>query len=111
MTAPADQGERITLAVIGSRLEEVLRRLEILAVKLDTDHETLNTIERQQALQGQSIASLQAQQREHGEDIEELKKLAPATKLMIWIGGALGISIIGLIWALITGTASIAFAP
>lgn len=36
--------------------------------------------------------------------LQELEKLAPVTKVVLWIGAALGVSIIGLIWGLLTGT-------
>lgn len=58
----------------------------------------------------------------HANDIKELKAakdatdkrlgvLEPAYRLMLFVGSALGISVIGLIWALITGTAKITFGP
>jgi hypothetical protein len=46
---------------------------------------------------------------DHETRIRELEKLAPSMKLVIWIAGVLGISVVGLIWTLITGQASILF--
>lgn len=36
-----------------------------------------------------------------------LERLAPAMKVVIWIGAALGLSVLALIWALITGQATL----
>lgn len=38
-----------------------------------------------------------------------LTQISPAIRIMTWVGVALGLSIIGLIWALITGQAAISF--
>lgn len=46
---------------------------------------------------------------EHEVRIVALERLAPAMKLVIWIGGILGASAVALIWALITGQAVLAF--
>jgi len=43
------------------------------------------------------------------ERMTALEKLAPVTRAVLWVGGALGLSVIGLIWALITGQAAISF--
>jgi uncharacterized protein involved in exopolysaccharide biosynthesis len=40
---------------------------------------------------------------------EEMEKLAPAVRIVIWVGGALGVSVVALIWALITGQAQVIF--
>lgn len=40
---------------------------------------------------------------------KRLSVLEPAYRLMLFVGSALGISVIGLIWALITGTAKVTF--
>lgn len=42
---------------------------------------------------------------------KELPTLILAYRVMAFIGGALGLSVIALIWALITGQAKITFAP
>ena len=46
---------------------------------------------------------------DHEERIRNLEKLAPAMKVVIWIAGALGLSVIGLIWGLLTGQISLVF--
>ena len=38
-----------------------------------------------------------------------VQELTPVIKVVLWIGAALGTSVIALIWALITGRASLAF--
>jgi hypothetical protein len=46
---------------------------------------------------------------DHEDRIRALEKLAPAMRVVVWIAGVLGVSVIGLIWALITGQAVLAF--
>ena len=46
---------------------------------------------------------------DHEERIKQLERLAPAMRVVIWIGGALGVSVVALIWALITGQAVVVF--
>jgi len=46
---------------------------------------------------------------DHEKRLRELEKLAPAMKVVIWVAGTLGVSVIALVWALITGQALIAF--
>lgn len=46
---------------------------------------------------------------DHEERIRKLEKLEPAIKVVIWIAGLLGASVIGLIWSLITGSAQVIF--
>lgn len=43
--------------------------------------------------------------------VEKLEELAPAMRAVIWIGAALGISVIALVWALIIGQATLTFTP
>lgn len=41
--------------------------------------------------------------------IREIEKMAPVVRIMLWVGTAIGASIVGLIWSVITGQASIVF--
>lgn len=41
--------------------------------------------------------------------VKEIEKLAPAVRVMMWVGALLGASIVALIWALITGQAQVMF--
>lgn len=43
--------------------------------------------------------------------VVELEKLAPAMRIVIWIAGALGLSIIGFLWSILIGKVQIAFIP
>lgn len=45
---------------------------------------------------------------DHRERIKKLEELAPAMKVVIWIGGVLGVSVIGLIFAILTGQVTMA---
>ena len=46
---------------------------------------------------------------DHEDRIRELEKLAPAMRVVLWIAAVLGVSVIALLWALITGQAVLAF--
>jgi len=46
---------------------------------------------------------------DHEGRIRALEQLAPAMRVVVWIAGVLGVSVIALIWALITGQAVLAF--
>ena len=41
--------------------------------------------------------------------IGEMEKLVPAIRAIMWVGAALGLSIIGLIWSLVTGQVQLIF--
>jgi len=41
--------------------------------------------------------------------VQEIEKLVPALRAITWVGAILGMSIIALIWALITGQAQVVF--
>jgi len=85
------------------------------ALKQEIDnHETrIITLEKSDVVQDDRIKTLQSDTREMENQVDLLEKavikfgeLAIAIK---WLLGALGVSVIGLIWSLITGQASIAF--
>jgi len=46
---------------------------------------------------------------QHDDRIEAVEKMAPALRILSWIGVMLGGSIIALIWAMITGQAAVVF--
>lgn len=48
---------------------------------------------------------------DHEKRLDALEELAPAIRIVIWLGAVLGVSILGLIWALITGSAQIVIGP
>lgn len=90
---------------IAQRLDDRLRQLEKneiiehsrLETKIDSVHRRLN---------GHDIQFL-----EMLKAIEPLEGLLFAFRILSFIGSALGISVIALIWALITGQARINFSP
>jgi hypothetical protein len=41
--------------------------------------------------------------------VRDIEKIAPVVRVMLWVGAAIGASIVGLIWSLITGQAAIVF--
>jgi len=46
---------------------------------------------------------------QHDDRIEAVEKMAPALRILSWVGTALAGSIIALIWAIITGRADVVF--
>lgn len=46
---------------------------------------------------------------EHGKRIKDIEKLMPILNAVLWVGTFLGVSIIALIWSLITGQATVVF--
>lgn len=46
---------------------------------------------------------------QHDDRIEVVEKMAPALRILSWVGTALAGSIIALIWAMITGRAAVVF--
>jgi hypothetical protein len=41
--------------------------------------------------------------------MKEVEKVMPALRLIMWVGAAIGASVIAFIWSLITGQASVTF--
>jgi hypothetical protein len=88
------------------RFEEKLDRLDQkIQAKLDNLDVKIHSLERENVKNDTVARDVQ----DHETRIRQLEKLAPAMKLVIWIAGVLGVSVIGLIWALITGQASLLF--
>ena len=46
---------------------------------------------------------------DHEDRMREIEKLLPALRAVMWVGSALGLSVIGLIWAMITGQVTLIF--
>ena len=88
------------------RFEEKLDRLDQkIQAKLDNLDVKIHSLERENVKNDTVARDVQ----DHETRIRQLEKLAPAMKLVIWIAGVLGVSVIGLIWTLITGQASLLF--
>ncbi len=91
------------------RLDDRLRAIEReqvvehvkLEAKADAAHRRLDEHEKRISANEASINALK----------DLIAPLVTANRIMTWIGGALGISVIALIWALITGQAHILFGP
>lgn len=83
-------------------LEASIKRVE---EKLDSIDCRVQTIERDEVKTEAVIDKVE----DHEDRIRCLEKLAPAMKAVIWLAAVLGASVFALIWALITGQASILF--
>ena len=47
--------------------------------------------------------------KDHEERLDNVEKLMPALRVVIWIGAALGVSVLALIWSMITGQVVLVF--
>jgi hypothetical protein len=83
-------------------LEASIKRVED---KLDSIDCRVQTIERDEVKTKTVINTVE----DHEGRIRELERLAPAMKIVIWVATVLGVSVIALIWAMITGQAGIIF--
>ncbi|MHC4749255.1 MAG: hypothetical protein ACYTFW_05210 [Planctomycetota bacterium] len=55
------------------------------------------------------ITNLMEVSEDHEKRMRDIEKLVPALRVVMWSGAALGFSIVGLIWSLITGQVHIHF--
>lgn len=69
----------------------------------------VRSIETVCAAQLAKFVTFQTEISDHENRLREIEKLAPALRAVMWVGAVLGVSIIGFIWALITGQVSITF--
>jgi uncharacterized protein YhaN len=80
-----------------------------LETKIDALDCRINDVERGSGRDAVSTENIKKEVDDHEQRIRELEKLAPAMRVVIWIAGALGLSVVALIWSLITGQASLIF--
>ncbi len=120
MPARASSGNTERLAVLETSMAELCKRFESWEGRMERFLEELKAEQRQLlqsmnaqsnlcGVRGKDLDALKDQVKEHEKRVNELEKLVPAIRAIIWVGAALGLSIIGLIWALITGQAQIIF--
>jgi len=92
-------------AVILQKLISMEASIKRVEDKLDAIDCRVQTIERDEVKTKAVIEVVD----DHEDRIRSLEKLAPAMRLVVWIAGVLGVSVVTLIWALITGQAVLAF--
>ena len=97
-------GERVDVFV---RLE----RLTVTVGNIETRVDELLTLIRGQVCGiDKRVQTLEDQVPDNlGPRVAELEKLAPVMRGVLWFAGVLGVSVLALIWALITGQAVLAF--
>jgi uncharacterized protein YpuA (DUF1002 family) len=61
------------------------------------------------AARSSDYTHLDGQVKDHEERLDAIEKLMPALKVVTWIGAALGVSIMALIWSMITGQVTVMF--
>ena len=92
-------------AVIIQKLISMEASIKRVEDKLDAIDCRVQTIERDEVKTKAVIEVVD----DHEDRIRQLEKLAPAMRVVVWIAGVLGVSVIALIWGLITGQAVLAF--
>lgn len=100
------------MATAGTSNAAILQKLIDLEASIQRVENKLNSIDsRVQAIERNDARaeSVVLKVEDHEDRLRCLEKLAPAMRVVVWIAGVLGVSVIGLIWALITGQAVIAF--
>jgi hypothetical protein len=86
-------------------IQPILDALKSLEGKIDSLVDKVQELEKD-GVKNEAVAKTVD---DHEERIRTLEKLAPAMKVVIWIAGALGLSVIGLIWGLLTGQIALVF--
>ena len=69
----------------------------------------IRSIETRCAAQIANYKMMHEQMEDHEIRMRDIEKLVPALRAVMWVGAALGVSVIGLIWAMITGQVSVVF--
>lgn len=80
----------------------------VMEAKITAAHTRLDAHDEKLKTNGDDVKALETAQEETN---KRLNALEPAYRLMLFVASALGISVIGLIWALITGAAKVSFGP
>ena len=101
MTAAVGTSNAVLLQKLIS-LEASIKRVED---KVDSIDKRVQAIECNDARSESVVVTVG----DHEDRIRALEKLAPAMRVVVWIAGVLGVSVIALLWALITGQAVLAF--
>lgn len=103
----AGQGQtQRDIADLRDFLETAIRHLEEAGEKRQSAISSINQV---CAVRQVGTENLVRRIDEHDKRLTEVEKLMPALRALAWVGAAVGLSVIGLIWALITGTASVIF--
>jgi len=100
------------MATAGTSNAAILQKLINLEASIQRVESKVNSIDdRVQAIERNDVRAESVVEKvdDHEKRIRVLEQLAPAMRVVVWIAGVLGVSIITLIWALITGQASILF--
>jgi hypothetical protein len=95
----------VSTAVLLQQLQSLGESMARMEKKLDAVDCRVQTIEKDNVRKDAVVEKVE----DHEARLRELEKLAPAMRVVIWVAGLLGASMIALIWALITGSAQILF--
>jgi len=89
-------------------MQKGFERMEKMLIGIEERVRNLEQSEaRNQGVQGVRLDNAEKTLEDHDKRIEELEKLAPAIKVGIWIMSVLGVSVIALIWSILTHAVTI----
>lgn len=93
----------VTLAVLGSKIDGLDAKIDDLLSSLRDHDARIRVLEKSDALQDGRVTAAHQRLDVQFVEIEEVKKLVPVMRMVMWVGAMFGVSIVALIWSLITG--------
>ena len=98
------------LRVEMARIPEQITKLgEDLKKKAERQDVAIDRVEKEQVQICGAVAVIQRDLDAMDCRVTDIEKLSPVMRVVLWVAGVLGVSILALIWALITGQATIGF--
>ena len=84
-----------------AKLEDLIGRIDDRLRNMETGeagaHGILNT----------KLTAMDAELKDHENRLDSIEKYIPAIRVMVWVSAAVGLSVIGLIWAVVTHAVTI----
>jgi len=114
-TTTAERLARIETSIEGVRgdILELRNRLNNLMAEIRSSTNTVqgqvNTRDNYCAARSVDYDHMARLVNDHELRLDAIEKLMPAMRAVLWIGSALGVSVLALIWSLITGQAQVIF--
>ena len=111
-------GALVELKAIVQSIDTRMRQAEldrvsaaaVLEAKITAAHTRLDAHGEKLKIHGDDLEALDKRQATAQKETDrQISQLLPAYRIMLFVASALGLSVIGLIWALIVGTAKITF--
>ena len=101
----------VSNAVLLEKLESVAAGFARLECKIDSIDLRVQAIEKKDieshVTNSTQIAAMFKKVDEHEARIKDVEKLMPALRIFVWAATVLGLSVIGMLWAILTGTVTL----